>query len=135
MRFEEQPRDAHRNASAGEIEHLTAPAARRIRAIRTARRIDGAALLQRVRHVEDDGRVVRHLFHHTEAEHVDDEIVVAEIRTAIAQHDAVVADLAEFLDHVRHLRRAEKLRLLHIDRPVGSAERLDEVGLPREECR
>jgi len=37
----------------------------------------GFALLQGVGDVEDDGQVVRRLAHHAEAEHVDDQVVVA----------------------------------------------------------
>src|SRR3546814_3692676 len=85
-----------------QIEHLRAASAGRCRA--------GIALLQGVGHIEDH-RQACHLLHDAEAEHVDDQIVVAEAGAAIAEDDLFVAGFAELLDDVADLARAEELRL------------------------
>ena len=68
-------------------------------------------------------------------EHVDDQIIVTEARSALAQDDAVVAGLLALADDVDHFLRGKELRLLDIDRGARPGHRHDEVGLAREECR
>src|SRR3546814_3361681 len=76
-----------------------------------------------------------YLLHDAEAEHVDDQIVVAEAGAAIAEDDLFVAGFAELLDDVADLARAEELRFLDVDDAAGFCERHHEVGLSREKGR
>src|SRR3546814_10932040 len=74
-----------------------------------------------------------HLLHVAEAEHVDDQIVVAEAGAAIAEDDLFVAGFAELLDDVADLARAEELLFLAFVDAAGCCERHPEVGTAREQ--
>ncbi len=75
------------------------------------------------------------LLHDAEAEHVDDQIVVAEGRAALAEDQLVITSLFALLQDVLHLLRCEKLRFLDVDHRTGLGHRHHQVGLPREEGR
>ncbi len=75
------------------------------------------------------------LLHDAEAEHVDDQVVVAEGRAALAEDQLVITRLLALLQDVLHLLRCEKLRFLDVDHRTGLGHRHHQVGLPREEGR
>ena len=83
--------------------------------------------------VEDDGQAAAGLLHDAEAEHIDDEVVVAEVGAAFAEDDLIVARFLEFFDDVFHLRGAEELGFFDVDDVAGFCHGDDEVGLAGEE--
>ena len=89
--------------------------------------------MQGVGYVEDDGQAAAGLLHDAEAEHIDDEVVVAEVGTAFAQDDLSVACFLEFFNDVFHLRGAEELGFFDVDDVAGFCHGDDEVGLAGEE--
>ena len=66
-------------------------------------------------YVKNHRQVVTRFFHHAKAEHIDHQVVVAEVCAAFAQNDLLIACFLEFLDDVFHLRRAEELWLFDVD--------------------
>ena len=91
------------------------------------------------------GRVEHHratgLAHDRQAAHVADEVVVAERGAALAHHDRLFVDAGRLggaprlVDDIRHVVRRHELRLLDVHRLARGGDRMDEVGLPREEGR
>ena len=73
--------------------------------------------------------------HHVKAQHIDDQIVVAEVTAAFTDQQAVVAALAELRHHIGHLLGAEKLRFFDIDCRRGTRHGLNQVGLPGQKSR
>ncbi|CEE66236.1 conserved hypothetical protein [Xanthomonas citri pv. citri] len=73
--------------------------------------------------------------HHAQRAHVADQIVVAEGRATLADHDLLVAGGLGLVHHRLHVPRRQELALLDIDRLAGGADVLDEVGLAHQKCR
>jgi hypothetical protein len=76
------------------------------------------------------------LAHDREAPHVGHEVVIAERRAALADHD-VVAPLAALALRTTfpHVLRREELPLLDVDRLAAARNRMDEIGLAAQERR
>jgi hypothetical protein len=69
--------------------------------------------LHRMRRIENHRRK---LAHDRQRTHIDDEIVVAETRSALREKNLRVARIAAFLDRVPHIPRRDKLAFLNVDR-------------------
>ena len=85
--------------------------------------------------VKNQWGTVTDFFHGAKAEHVHDQIVVTKAAAALAEHDLVVATLAEFLHDVAHLPGAEKLRFLDVHDSASIRHGLDQVCLTCQESR
>ena len=69
-----------------------------------------------------------------EVPHVDDEVAVAEKRSALGDRDVVASATAHLLDRACHRLGGHPLPLLHVDRPAGATGRDQQIGLPAEKC-
>ena len=58
---------------------------------------------------------ITHLLHDAKSEHIDDEIVIAKTRSALAQHQAIIARFITFLQDMAHFMRGKELCFLDID--------------------
>ena len=125
MRFHEYAGDARRDGGAGQHRNELALAA------------GGAALpagqLHRMGGIEHHRTAGR--AHDRQRAHVGDQIVVAEGKAALADHDGVIAGAARLVDHVAHLPGREELALLDIDRLALRRHADDEIGLAAQEGR
>ena len=83
-------------------------------------------------YVENQRRAGAAAFHHAEAEHIDHQIVVAELAAALAQHHVFIAGFFEFFNDIAHLLRTEKLRFFHVDDAAGGGHCPHQVGLAGE---
>ncbi|AEW74067.1 hypothetical protein EcWSU1_02633 [Enterobacter ludwigii] len=125
--FNEQTGQASRHTGARQLGDLRTAAARSC-----TKRV---AALQRMGHIEDDRRLVGHVLHHAEAEHINDQVVVTEVCATVTQDHFVVAAFDKFIDDVTHLARAHELRFLHVDDRAGFRHRFHQVRLTRQERR
>ncbi|BAK11077.1 hypothetical protein PAJ_0997 [Pantoea ananatis AJ13355] len=127
MRFDKQTRNAHGHTGTGQLCHLSTAPARG-----GTKRIAG---LQRVRHVENDRRIIGHLLHHVETQHIHNQVVIAEVTAAIAENDFVIAAFGKLIHDIAHLAGADKLRLLDVNHRAGFCHCFDQIGLTRQESR
>jgi hypothetical protein len=87
VRFDKQTRQTGRHTGARQFGYLSTTTARR-----GAKRI---AALQRVGHVEDNRRLVGHVLHDAEAQHIHNQVVITKVRPAVAKdHLARVANVS-----------------------------------------
>src|SRR6266550_7081423 len=102
-------------------------------AVASARAVPALArLLDRVRGVEDDGRVTRGA-EPWKAAHVDDEVAVAEECAALGDGDFRRAAGTHFLDGAAHLLRRHPLAFLDVHRPARLARGDQQIRLATEE--
>jgi hypothetical protein len=80
--------------------------------------------------VEDDRGEVAH---DGQGAHVDDEVVVAEAGSALAEADTLVAGVADLLDGVGHVRGGNELTLFDVEGAAGLRGGDEEIGLAAEE--
>ena len=73
--------------------------------------------------------------HDRECPEVDNEIVVAEGRAALRQHQVFVFRGGKFTDNVLHVPRRKKLTLLNVDRLAGIRCGNEKIRLPAEKSR
>ena len=125
MGFKEQTGQSGCHTGKRQVQYLGATAARCCGT--------GFARLQGMGYVKNNGQVVTRFFHHAKAEHIDHQIVVAEVCAAFAQNDLLVACFLEFLHNVFHLRRAEELRLFDVDDIAGFRHCHHQIGLACQE--
>ncbi|MNT09538.1 hypothetical protein D3C72_1443250 [compost metagenome] len=86
-------------------------------------------------HVKDGRQATGGLDHLAEAQHVDYQVVVAELGATLAQNDPLIAGLTNLAGDVLHLTRAEELRLLDVDRATRAGDGVHQIGLPGQEGR
>src|SRR6266576_291261 len=102
-------------------------------AVASARAVPALArLLDRVRGVEDDGRVTR-VAEPWKAAHVDDEVAVAEECAALGDGDFRRAAGTHLLDGAAHLLRRHPLAFLDVHRPARLARGDQQIRLATEE--
>jgi molybdopterin biosynthesis enzyme len=65
--------------------------------------------------IKDQWQATANIFHGSKAQHIHYQIIVAHAGAALAEHDFVIAALAEFIHYIAHLTRAEKLWLFNVD--------------------
>src|SRR5262245_37313201 len=90
-----------------------------------------AGQLQAVRGVEDDR--VSELAHYREGAHVHDQVVIAETRPALGDHDLAVTRGLDLFNYVADVERREELALLDVDRAPGRRRGPQQIGLATEE--
>src|SRR5438876_11985862 len=78
-----------------------------------------------------DNRITGPL-HDGEGAHIHDKVLIAKGRAALRENDLFVAGAGNFLRHVAHLPRRDKLRLLHIDDTAGLAGGEEQIRLSRQ---
>ncbi len=103
MRLGEQARQTDSHTGARQLGHLTSTTTR-----------GGAkwvAALQRVGDVENHRRVAGDLFITLKPSISTTEVVIAEVRAAVAQNHLIVTALMELIHNIAHLTRAYELRL------------------------
>ena len=93
----------------------------------------GARQLHAVRRIENHRP--SQFPHDDESAHVDDQVVVAERRSALGQYDVVVPRRRDLLRRVLHVLGGDELALLDVHDFAGPAGRHEQIGLPAEECR
>lgn len=87
-----------------------------------------ARQLKAVGHVENNW--IAEGAHYRERPEVDDEIVIAECRAALGQHQFFVSRGGKLADNILHVPRRQKLALLHADRLAGIRCSDEKVRLP-----
>ena len=127
MRLQKQARQARGHAGAGQLRKLPAPP--------PGDRRPGLATLQGVGHIEYQRHIVGGGAHNAKAEHIHHQVVVAVAAAALAEQQALVAALAEFLHHVGHLRGRQKLRFLDVDHRAGLRHGPHQIGLTGQKRR
>ena len=83
--------------------------------------------------IENHRQVITTGLHHTEAEHVDHQVVVTEIGASLTEQKPVVPALAELVDNVPHLLGAQELGFLDVDHPPGGGHGLHQIRLSSQE--
>ncbi|CSE62155.1 Uncharacterised protein [Shigella sonnei] len=91
--------------------------------------------MQCVGHVENHRRVTRHFLHNAEAQHIDNQVVIAEVSTAIAKNHFFVAAFFEFINDITHLSRADKLWFLDVNYRTGFRHGFNQVSLASKKRR
>ncbi len=127
MRFNKQPRQTYRHTGSCQLSHLsTATAGSCAKWIAT---------LQCVGNVENHRRITRHFLHDAEAQHINNQVVIAEVSTAIAKNHFFVAAFFEFINDITHLSRADKLRFLDVNYRTGFRHGFNQVSLASKKRR
>ena len=83
--------------------------------------------LQAVRGIEQCRAVC--LAQDRERTHVDDQVAVAEGRSAFDEPNLFCAEVLQFFDHKLHVERRKKLPLFHADGAVGFSGGLQQIRL------
>jgi len=121
--FDEEAVNTRRDRSAREQ--------RNVLGLTAADAVGCRGLLDRVGGVKDDGRETAH---DGERAEIDDEVVIAERRTALGEEDAFVARGADFLEAVAHVPWSNELAFLNVDCTAGFAGCDEQIGLAAKEC-
>ena len=120
--LEEEPVNASGNCRAREQ--------RNVFWLATADAIGRRRLLNGMGGIKDDGREPPHDGKRAE---IDDEIVIAEGRTALGKEDALIARGADFLEAVAHVPGGDELAFLDVDGAAGFASGDEQIGLAAKE--
>src|SRR5688500_4064624 len=86
--------------------------------------------LERVGNVEHDGYAER--THDRKGSEIDDEIVVAEARSAFRKQDLLAPGSLQLLDNILRVPRREELSFLYVDRLSRFCSRDKQVRLPTQ---
>src|SRR5262249_34904782 len=98
--------------------------------LQASRLLPASGKLHRGRDVVDDRAAEAP--HYRKVAHVDDEVVVTEGGSPVAEQDLVVPDGAALLDDIAHVVWGQELPFLDVDRLGGSRSGGDQVGLSGE---